>query len=78
MIDVREALPARVQAEVLSGVADVGISSVPPPRELASRLLVHFPVWAYVRADHRWARRNAVSVGPGRPSPTWVERRAQP
>jgi len=62
MIDVREALPARVQAEVLSGAADLGISSVPPPRELTSRLLVHFPVWAYVRADHRWARRRTVTI----------------
>ena len=63
MIDVREALPASVHAEVLAGAADVGVSSVPPPRELTSRLLVHFPIWAYVRPDHRWRRRRTVTIG---------------
>ena len=63
MVDVREALPASVHAEVLAGTADVGVSSVPPPRELTSRLLVHFPIWAYVRPRHRWARRRTVSIG---------------
>jgi DNA-binding transcriptional LysR family regulator len=62
MIDVREALPARVHEEVLSGAADVGVTSVPPPRTVSSRLLVHFPVWAYVRAEHRWARRRTVTI----------------
>ena len=62
MIDVREALPARVHEEVLSGAADVGVTSVPPPRSVSSRLLVHFPVWAYVRADHRWARRRTITI----------------
>ena len=62
MIDVREALPARVHEEVLSGVADLGVTSVPPPRAVTSRLLVHFPVWAYVNADHRWARRRTVTI----------------
>ena len=62
VVDVREALPAEVYAAVLSGLADVGISSGPPPRQLASRLLVHFPIWAYVRADHRWSRRSTIGV----------------
>lgn len=62
MIDVREALPARVHEEVLSGAADLGISSVPPPRSVSSRLLVHFSVWAYVRPDHRWARRHTITI----------------
>ena len=62
MIDVREALPSRVHEEVLSGAADVGITSVPPPRDVSSRLLVHFAVWAYVRDGHRWARRRTVTV----------------
>lgn len=62
MIDVREALPARVHQEVLSGGADLGVTSVPPPRTVASRLLVHFPVWAYVRPDHRWARRRTITI----------------
>lgn len=62
MIDVREALPARVHEEVLSGAADLGISSVPPPRSVSSRLLVHFQVWAFVRQDHRWARRHTITV----------------
>jgi DNA-binding transcriptional LysR family regulator len=62
MIDVREALPASVHAEVLAGSADLGISSVPPPRQLASRLLLHFPIWAYVRPEHRWARRGTVTI----------------
>lgn len=62
MVDVREALPATVYEQVLVGAADVGISSVPPPRELASRLLVHFPVWAYVRPGHRWARRRTITI----------------
>lgn len=62
MIDVRETLPARVHDEVRSGAADVGVTSVPPPRAVASRLLVHFPVWAYVRPGHRWARRRAITI----------------
>lgn len=62
MIDVREALPSRVHAEVLSGAADVGVTSVPPSRAVSSRLLVHFPVWAYVRSGHRWARRRTISI----------------
>ena len=37
-------------------------SSVPPPRQLASRLLLHFPIWAYVRPEHRWARRRTVTI----------------
>ena len=62
MVNVREALPARVPTEVVAGAADVGVSSVPPPRELASRLLVHFPVWAYVPPGHRWARRRVITL----------------
>lgn len=62
MIDVREALPARVHEAVLSGSADFGVTSVPPPRTVASELLVHFPVWAYVRPDHRWARRRTITI----------------
>jgi DNA-binding transcriptional LysR family regulator len=62
IVDVREALPARVHQEVQSGAADVGVSGLPPPRQLASRLLAHFPVWAYVRAEHHWARRTAIGI----------------
>lgn len=62
MIDVREALPSRVHDEVLGGAADVGVTSVPPPTTVASRLLVHFPVWAYVPPDHRWAGRGTVTI----------------
>ena len=62
MIDVREALPSRVHEEVLGGAADVGVTSVPPPTTVASRLLVHFPVWAYVPPDHRWARRDTITI----------------
>lgn len=62
MIDVREALPSRVQAEVRSGAADLGVTSVPPPHSVASRLIVHFPVWAYVRQDHRWAGRRTITI----------------
>ncbi len=62
MVDVREALPASVHAEVLAGAADVGVSSVPPPRDLASRLLVHFTIWAYVPPGHRWTERTTISI----------------
>jgi DNA-binding transcriptional LysR family regulator len=62
MVAVQESLSSQVHAAVLSGAADLGISSVPPPRDLASRLIVHFPIWAYVRPEHRWARRRYVSV----------------
>jgi len=62
LVDVQEALPAAVYAQVLAGAADVGVSSVPPPRDLSSRLIVHFPIWAYVRPEHRWARRRSVSI----------------
>jgi DNA-binding transcriptional LysR family regulator len=62
MIDVRETLPARVHDEVRSGAADVGVTSVPPPHAVASRLLVHFPVWAYVRPGHRWTRRRTITI----------------
>ena len=46
----------------MAGAADVGVSSVPPPRDLSSRLIVHFPIWAYVRPAHKWARRRSVSI----------------
>jgi DNA-binding transcriptional LysR family regulator len=62
MIDVREALPARVHEEVMRGAADLGVTSVPPPPTVASRLLVHFPVWAYVPPGHRWARRRTITI----------------
>ena len=62
VIDVREALPAAVYAEVIAGAADVGITSGPPPRQLAKRLIVHFPIWAYVHAQHRWVGRRSVPV----------------
>jgi DNA-binding transcriptional LysR family regulator len=62
MVDVREALPSRVHEEVLAGSADLGVSSVPPPRGLTSRLLVHFPIWAYVRPGHRWSRRRTITI----------------
>ncbi len=62
MIAVQEALSAAVHTEVLAGAADLGISSVPPPRTLANRLIVHFPIWAYVRPEHRWSRRRTVGV----------------
>lgn len=62
VIDVREALPAAVYAEVIAGAADVGITSGPPPRQLAKKLIVHFPIWAYVDPAHRWARRSSISV----------------
>jgi DNA-binding transcriptional LysR family regulator len=62
VIDVREALPAAVYAEVIAGAADVGITSGPPPRQLGKRLIVHFPIWAYVHAGHRWAGRHSIDV----------------
>ncbi len=62
MVAVQEALSSQIHAEVLAGGADLGISSVPPPRALAGRLIVHFPIWAYVRPEHRWARRRNISV----------------
>ena len=62
VIDVREALPAAVYAQVIAGAADVGITSGPPPRQLDKRLIVHFPIWAYVHDQHRWARRRSVSI----------------
>jgi DNA-binding transcriptional LysR family regulator len=62
MVNVREAVPAGVYGDVLSGVADVGFSSMPPPRQLTSRLIVHFPIWAYVRPAHRWTRRRTITV----------------
>ena len=62
MIDVREALPARVHDELLGAAADLGVTSVPPPRAASSRLLVHFPVWAYVRPAHRWSRGRTITI----------------
>lgn len=62
VIDVREALPAAVYAEVIAGAADVGITSGPAPPQLDKRLIVHFPIWAYVHAEHRLARRRSITV----------------
>ena len=62
VIEVREALPAAVYAEILAGAADVGITSGPPPRQLAKKLIVHFPIWAYVHDQHAWAGRRSVAV----------------
>ena len=62
VVDVREALPAEVYAAVLSGLADVGSRSARPRASWRAGLLVHFPIWAYVRADHRWSRRSTIGV----------------
>ena len=62
MIDVREALPASVYEAVMAGEADVGISSVSPPRGLETRLIVHFPIWAYVPPGHAWSQRRSLSL----------------
>ena len=40
----------------------MGITSGPPPRQLAKQLIVHFPIWAYVHAEHRWAGRASVAI----------------
>lgn len=62
LVDVREAVPINVYPEVMSGNADVGISTGPPPRQLARHYIVHFTIWAYVGPGHRWQRRKTVSL----------------
>ena len=42
--------------------ADLAIATEPPPARLASAALAVLPVWAYVRADHRWHDRGSVRL----------------
>lgn len=61
-INVREALPSSVFAEVRSGSADLGVSSGAIPTTLTTRPVASFPIWAYVPAGHRWAGRTRIRV----------------
>jgi DNA-binding transcriptional LysR family regulator len=45
-----------------SGV-DLAIVTSPPPDGLASRRIAVLPIWAYVPADHHFARLRQISVG---------------
>ncbi|MEV7431415.1 LysR family transcriptional regulator [Nocardioides sp. NPDC092400] len=50
-------------AEVLGRGADLAIGTARPAAPYRSRPLAVLPVWAYVPRDHRWARRQRVTVG---------------
>lgn len=42
--------------------ADLAIATVPPPARVASTALAVLPLWAYVRADHKWHDRGSVRL----------------
>lgn len=49
-------------ADALAKGADLAIGPVSPGAPYRSTLLAELPVWAYVRADHGWARRRVVTA----------------
>ncbi len=61
-IDVHEALPSEVFDEVVTGAADLGVSSGAVPAALATCPVASFPIWAYVPPGHRWAGRRGIRV----------------
>lgn len=58
----REAIPTDVFDEVLSGRADLGISSGPPPGDLTVATVGRFPVLAYVPEGHPLADRGVAQL----------------
>ena len=58
---VWEEVPASVYATLGRG-ADLAIGTTPWPSDLDGMPLAELPVWAYVRPDDRWARRETVGV----------------
>lgn len=61
-LTIREELPSAVFDALQSGLADLAVSSGPPPGGMEVRPLVRFAVWAYVPRDHRWARRRRLPI----------------
>ena len=61
-VTVRESMPSQIFAEVISGAADIGISSGPPPGALSSRPIIRFAILAYVKPDDPLARHRSVSL----------------
>jgi DNA-binding transcriptional LysR family regulator len=61
-VHVREALPIEVFRRLLSGEADLGVSSGPPPGQLVARSIGRFEIWAYVHAAHPWAGRSTLTL----------------
>ncbi|MDI6910929.1 LysR family transcriptional regulator [Nocardioides sp.] len=61
VIDVRPG-DGQTTAAMLADGADLAIGTQTPRAPLAHRVLATLPVWAYVRADDEWARRDRVSL----------------
>ncbi len=61
-LTIREELPSAVFDALVSGQADLAVSSGPPPGGMEVRPLVRFAVWAYVPRSHRWARRRRLPI----------------
>lgn len=61
-LTIREELPSAVFDALVTGQADLAISSGPPPGGMEVRPLVRFAVWAYVPRTHRWARRRRLPI----------------
>jgi DNA-binding transcriptional LysR family regulator len=61
LITVQEAHSAQA-VDGLHDHLDLAVLTIPPPRHLASATVADLPVWAYVRAGHPYAGRDAVPV----------------
>ncbi len=61
MPHVVEAATSDASSALLSG-ADLAIVTEDPGAHRSRVAIADLPVWAYVRADHRWAARGAVEV----------------
>lgn len=62
IVDVVEASPQHVFSELADGTADFAIGTRPPDGHLDNLVLGHAAVWAQVPDEHRWARRETVTL----------------
>ncbi|MBI2243908.1 MAG: LysR family transcriptional regulator substrate-binding protein, partial [Nocardioides sp.] len=61
VIDVRSG-DGQTTGAMLEAGADLAIGTQAPRAPLSHRVLATLPVWAYVRADDEWARRDRISL----------------
>lgn len=61
-VSIRESVPTEVFGQVVSGSAELGISTGSPPIGLTSRPIIRFAVFAYVPSDDPLARHKSVPL----------------
>lgn len=58
----REEAPETAYRSLGDGRADLALTNEPPPRQYASRLIIRFPIYAYVDRAHPWAAKPSVTL----------------